>query len=257
MNIASWFTALNLGKSSSPGNCCELSSTWETVAVASLRAAHQLLHRPAFQLILWSFFPKFQMQTFHFDPGSWEQQTQHCWSLRSLVACASLYIWKIISDLFLFEFIRTSWSSVGNKLCQAESSSAAPTSGISTDEPFQHRQVQSFCIWQKELKATRKAWLVGSFTCKGDIRFLLLLCRVASEVEAGKEVSNSYRLSWPEHKHLTQPDAGVAAVIGSRHSQVQVTMQRHAKCQFLKTLQWNCHRVFKMRTGKRFHVRLG
>nr|XP_038024482.1 membrane-associated guanylate kinase, WW and PDZ domain-containing protein 3 isoform X2 [Anas platyrhynchos] len=45
--------------------------------------------------------------------------------------------------------------------------------------------------------------------------------RVATEVEAGKEVSNSYRLSWPEHKHLTQPDAGVAAVIGSRHSQVQ------------------------------------
>ncbi|XP_050571267.1 membrane-associated guanylate kinase, WW and PDZ domain-containing protein 3 isoform X2 [Cygnus atratus] len=45
--------------------------------------------------------------------------------------------------------------------------------------------------------------------------------RVATEVEAGKEVSNSYRLSWPEHKHLTQPDAGIASVIGSRHSQVQ------------------------------------
>nr|XP_047926783.1 membrane-associated guanylate kinase, WW and PDZ domain-containing protein 3 isoform X3 [Anser cygnoides] len=45
--------------------------------------------------------------------------------------------------------------------------------------------------------------------------------RVATEAEAGKEVSNSYRLSWPEHKHLTQPDAGIASVIGSRHSQVQ------------------------------------
>ncbi|XP_072700884.1 membrane-associated guanylate kinase, WW and PDZ domain-containing protein 3 isoform X4 [Ciconia boyciana] len=45
--------------------------------------------------------------------------------------------------------------------------------------------------------------------------------RGATEGEAGKEVSNSYRLSWPEHKHLTQSDAGVAAVIGSRHSQVQ------------------------------------
>ncbi|XP_069627874.1 membrane-associated guanylate kinase, WW and PDZ domain-containing protein 3 isoform X2 [Haliaeetus albicilla] len=45
--------------------------------------------------------------------------------------------------------------------------------------------------------------------------------RGATESEAGKEVSNSYRLSWPEHKHLTQSDAGVASVIGSRHSQVQ------------------------------------
>ncbi|KAM9268467.1 membrane-associated guanylate kinase, WW and PDZ domain-containing protein 3 isoform 1-T1 [Morus bassanus] len=45
--------------------------------------------------------------------------------------------------------------------------------------------------------------------------------RGATEGEAGKEVSNSYRLSWPEHKHLTQTDAGVASVIGSRHSQVQ------------------------------------
>ncbi|XP_068774726.1 membrane-associated guanylate kinase, WW and PDZ domain-containing protein 3 isoform X6 [Struthio camelus] len=45
--------------------------------------------------------------------------------------------------------------------------------------------------------------------------------RAAMEGEAGKEVSNSYRLSWPEHKHLTQSDAGVASVIGSRHSQVQ------------------------------------
>ncbi|XP_021232644.1 membrane-associated guanylate kinase, WW and PDZ domain-containing protein 3 isoform X2 [Numida meleagris] len=45
--------------------------------------------------------------------------------------------------------------------------------------------------------------------------------RGATEGEAGKEVSNSYRLSWPEHKHLTQPDAGVASVVGSRHSQAQ------------------------------------
>ncbi|NXH70097.1 MAGI3 protein, partial [Hydrobates tethys] len=43
--------------------------------------------------------------------------------------------------------------------------------------------------------------------------------RGATEGEAGKEVSSSYRLSWPEHKHLTQSDAGVASVIGSRHSQ--------------------------------------
>uniref|UniRef100_A0A8C8EB30 Membrane-associated guanylate kinase, WW and PDZ domain-containing protein 3 n=1 Tax=Otus sunia TaxID=257818 RepID=A0A8C8EB30_9STRI len=45
--------------------------------------------------------------------------------------------------------------------------------------------------------------------------------RGATEGEAGKEVSNSYRLSWPEHKHLAQPDAGVASVIGGRHSQAQ------------------------------------
>ncbi|XP_074971871.1 membrane-associated guanylate kinase, WW and PDZ domain-containing protein 3 isoform X1 [Phalacrocorax aristotelis] len=45
--------------------------------------------------------------------------------------------------------------------------------------------------------------------------------RGATEGEAGKEVSNSYRLSWPEHKHLAQSDAGVASAIGSRHSQVQ------------------------------------
>ncbi|XP_074781393.1 membrane-associated guanylate kinase, WW and PDZ domain-containing protein 3 isoform X2 [Athene noctua] len=43
--------------------------------------------------------------------------------------------------------------------------------------------------------------------------------RGATEGEAGKEVSNSYRLSWPEHKHLTQPDAGVAPLIGGRHAQ--------------------------------------
>ncbi|OXB56457.1 hypothetical protein ASZ78_004555 [Callipepla squamata] len=45
--------------------------------------------------------------------------------------------------------------------------------------------------------------------------------RGATEGEAGKDVSNSYRLSWPEHKHLTQPDAGVASAVGSRHSQAQ------------------------------------
>ncbi|XP_065505778.1 membrane-associated guanylate kinase, WW and PDZ domain-containing protein 3 isoform X2 [Caloenas nicobarica] len=43
--------------------------------------------------------------------------------------------------------------------------------------------------------------------------------RGTTEGEAGKEGSNSYRLSWPEHKHLTQPDGGVAAAVGSRHSQ--------------------------------------
>lgn len=45
--------------------------------------------------------------------------------------------------------------------------------------------------------------------------------RGATEGEAGKEVSNSYRLSWPEHKHLAQPDAGSASGVGSRHSQAQ------------------------------------
>ncbi|NXC17013.1 MAGI3 protein, partial [Corythaeola cristata] len=43
--------------------------------------------------------------------------------------------------------------------------------------------------------------------------------RGATEGEAGKDVSNSYRLSWPEHKHLAQPDAGVASATGARHSQ--------------------------------------
>uniref|UniRef100_A0A8C5JQ58 Membrane-associated guanylate kinase, WW and PDZ domain-containing protein 3 n=1 Tax=Junco hyemalis TaxID=40217 RepID=A0A8C5JQ58_JUNHY len=41
--------------------------------------------------------------------------------------------------------------------------------------------------------------------------------RGATEGEAGKEVSNSYRLSWPEHKHMAQLDA--ASGVGSRHSQ--------------------------------------
>ncbi|XP_054037387.1 membrane-associated guanylate kinase, WW and PDZ domain-containing protein 3 isoform X1 [Rissa tridactyla] len=43
--------------------------------------------------------------------------------------------------------------------------------------------------------------------------------RAATEGEAGKEASSSYRTSWPEHKHLTQPDAGVASVASSRHPQ--------------------------------------
>uniref|UniRef100_A0A8D2QIT1 Membrane-associated guanylate kinase, WW and PDZ domain-containing protein 3 n=1 Tax=Zonotrichia albicollis TaxID=44394 RepID=A0A8D2QIT1_ZONAL len=42
--------------------------------------------------------------------------------------------------------------------------------------------------------------------------------RGATEGEPGKEVSNSYRLSWPEHKHMAQLDA--ASGVGSRHSQV-------------------------------------
>ncbi|XP_030086780.1 membrane-associated guanylate kinase, WW and PDZ domain-containing protein 3 isoform X3 [Serinus canaria] len=41
--------------------------------------------------------------------------------------------------------------------------------------------------------------------------------RGATEGEAGREVSNSYRLSWPEHKHVAQMDA--ASGVGSRHSQ--------------------------------------
>ncbi|NXH13079.1 MAGI3 protein, partial [Bucco capensis] len=39
--------------------------------------------------------------------------------------------------------------------------------------------------------------------------------RGATEGEAGKEAASSYRLSWPEHKHLVQPEAG------SRHPQGQ------------------------------------
>ncbi|KAM6237207.1 membrane-associated guanylate kinase, WW and PDZ domain-containing protein 3 isoform 2-T2 [Porphyrio hochstetteri] len=45
--------------------------------------------------------------------------------------------------------------------------------------------------------------------------------RGATEGDAGREGSTSYRLSWPEHKHLAQSDAGVASVVGSHHSQVQ------------------------------------
>ncbi|XP_039421169.1 membrane-associated guanylate kinase, WW and PDZ domain-containing protein 3 isoform X2 [Corvus cornix cornix] len=41
--------------------------------------------------------------------------------------------------------------------------------------------------------------------------------RGATEGEAGKEVSSSYRLSWPEHKHMAQLDA--ASGVGSRYSQ--------------------------------------
>ncbi|RLV96954.1 hypothetical protein DV515_00012228, partial [Chloebia gouldiae] len=41
--------------------------------------------------------------------------------------------------------------------------------------------------------------------------------RGATEDEAGKEVSNSYQLSWPEHKHMVQLDA--ASGVGNRHSQ--------------------------------------
>ncbi|XP_014803928.1 PREDICTED: membrane-associated guanylate kinase, WW and PDZ domain-containing protein 3 [Calidris pugnax] len=37
--------------------------------------------------------------------------------------------------------------------------------------------------------------------------------RAAAEGEAGKEAANSYRISWPEHKHPT------ASEVGSRHSQ--------------------------------------
>uniref|UniRef100_A0A8C9EKZ7 Membrane-associated guanylate kinase, WW and PDZ domain-containing protein 3 n=1 Tax=Pavo cristatus TaxID=9049 RepID=A0A8C9EKZ7_PAVCR len=57
-------------------------------------------------------------------------------------------------------------------------------------------------------------------SAQSNICFLLPLCRGATEGEAGKEVSNSYRLSWPEHKHLAQPDAGGASGVGSRHPQV-------------------------------------
>ncbi|NXN25059.1 MAGI3 protein, partial [Nycticryphes semicollaris] len=40
--------------------------------------------------------------------------------------------------------------------------------------------------------------------------------RAATEGEAGKEVANSYRISWPEHKHPTPSEA---PAVGSRHSQ--------------------------------------
>uniref|UniRef100_A0A8C7A0Q3 Membrane-associated guanylate kinase, WW and PDZ domain-containing protein 3 n=1 Tax=Nothoprocta perdicaria TaxID=30464 RepID=A0A8C7A0Q3_NOTPE len=45
--------------------------------------------------------------------------------------------------------------------------------------------------------------------------------RGTTEGEAGKEASATYRLSWPEHKHLAQPEGAVAAVSGGRHPQVQ------------------------------------
>lgn len=70
----------------------------------------------------------------------------------------------------------------------------------------------------------------GDCEFPSNIRILLPPCRAATEGEAGKEGSNSYRLSWPEHKHLTQPDAGVAAAVGSRHSQVRVTSRRVQRC---------------------------
>ncbi|XP_026516806.1 membrane-associated guanylate kinase, WW and PDZ domain-containing protein 3 isoform X3 [Terrapene carolina triunguis] len=43
--------------------------------------------------------------------------------------------------------------------------------------------------------------------------------RGVTEDEAGRELSNSYRLPWPEHKHLPQPDGGALSIVGSRHSQ--------------------------------------
>ncbi|NXD12079.1 MAGI3 protein, partial [Nothocercus nigrocapillus] len=45
--------------------------------------------------------------------------------------------------------------------------------------------------------------------------------RGTTEGEAGKEVSNTYKLSWPEHKHLTQSEGAVASGTGSRHPQAQ------------------------------------
>ncbi|KYO27881.1 membrane-associated guanylate kinase, WW and PDZ domain-containing protein 1 isoform C [Alligator mississippiensis] len=43
--------------------------------------------------------------------------------------------------------------------------------------------------------------------------------RGATEGDTGKEASSTYKVSWPEHKHLAQPDAGIPSVVGSRHSQ--------------------------------------
>ncbi|XP_074833992.1 membrane-associated guanylate kinase, WW and PDZ domain-containing protein 3 isoform X3 [Carettochelys insculpta] len=43
--------------------------------------------------------------------------------------------------------------------------------------------------------------------------------RGIAEDEAEREPSNSYRLLWPEHKYLSQPDGNVLSVVGSRHSQ--------------------------------------
>lgn len=67
----------------------------------------------------------------------------------------------------------------------------------------------------------------------GDIHVLPPVYRGATEGEAGKEASSSYRLSWPEHKHLAQSDAGLAAAVGSRHPQVWVRgmgLCRAAEC---------------------------
>uniref|UniRef100_A0A7M4FCT9 Membrane-associated guanylate kinase, WW and PDZ domain-containing protein 3 n=1 Tax=Crocodylus porosus TaxID=8502 RepID=A0A7M4FCT9_CROPO len=43
--------------------------------------------------------------------------------------------------------------------------------------------------------------------------------RGATEGDTGKEASSTCKVSWPEHKHLAQPDAGIPSVVGSRHSQ--------------------------------------
>ncbi|XP_025070824.1 membrane-associated guanylate kinase, WW and PDZ domain-containing protein 3 isoform X2 [Alligator sinensis] len=43
--------------------------------------------------------------------------------------------------------------------------------------------------------------------------------RGATEGDTGKEASSTYKVSWPEHKHLAQPDAGIPSAVGSRHSQ--------------------------------------
>ncbi|NXX96457.1 MAGI3 protein, partial [Centropus bengalensis] len=45
--------------------------------------------------------------------------------------------------------------------------------------------------------------------------------RAAAEGDAGKEASSSSKLSWPEHKHLAQPDTGTASATGSRQPPAQ------------------------------------
>ncbi|XP_043858530.1 membrane-associated guanylate kinase, WW and PDZ domain-containing protein 3 isoform X2 [Dromiciops gliroides] len=43
--------------------------------------------------------------------------------------------------------------------------------------------------------------------------------RSGLESEIGKDVSTTYRLSWSDHKHLTQPDTALISVVGNRHNQ--------------------------------------
>ncbi|XP_028924247.1 membrane-associated guanylate kinase, WW and PDZ domain-containing protein 3 isoform X6 [Ornithorhynchus anatinus] len=43
--------------------------------------------------------------------------------------------------------------------------------------------------------------------------------RIVLEGDNGKDVSGAYRLSWSDHKHLTQPENALISIVGSRHTQ--------------------------------------
>lgn len=183
----------------------------------------------AFLLILWKLqlsFPKFHRQSDRLVPGCWEEQTQCCWSLWSLCVCLALHL-GVCSDCWF---------------CLHSLEHRGPPSGTNSAKQSpapQHRPLgpaQSSASSTDRYRALGlRRWTENNQTslellnARVTFCFLLPLCRGATEGEAGKEVSNSYRLSWPEHKHLAQPDAGSASGVGSRHSQAQVSMQSHAK----------------------------